>query len=750
MKNSGILLQAKKFMGVFVVVVILILVVWYGAQYLGGGVSYEAFLGVVGEGFAAILAIFFALIILPIQHASERYTVEMLKEFKKDLYTKIFFFLISYIVLFSLFLLGFYKDNSLIFTSVIFLSACLGLFALYYFYFHIIDLLDPRVLIRKKSQMISKAIKKIGTSNPSSHSTESIVAELDIPEQVLLKSIERNETDVIRDTIFELIHLCYLVSGRKEHVLGRQIFSRVLGLFTRALLYALKYDNNSKYLLVSFVRDITSLRPDKTGFNKEYLGMLMGYLYRANKLIIKYDDIELFKEQLDYFSTRVYKDKDVETELYDVFFMLGAHVLRLEGKERFVKSIWTNIDKGDTSIKIVGSKNLVNFDIKFLCEQQFRLSEIRGSKYIADIFEGYRPYMVKYFVLCLTYALHTLNYTWEITIPENDEEKKRLYIFLDYLKSQAAEYKRKCNELKAEADKWSDVIQPKTISPAANVAEETMPSVEPESETITTERAFEKTAKRIDEMEEEWGNKMKILLRALPLDSKMVDRCKEGIIQSYMKNRMVPEVLNVRTYEKEKDESLKFRWIGLRYLIDRSWFTSPTMMPEFSDMGRSIAFGEENYLIKQMIEFGETKQVERIDFEALRLAISEFKKEGYHPTSIFIPIEFFVQLHDWSGSYKSTGFRAVDYTKGQAYFVIDSETKLRIFWSSKYVKVEDFIVIDRKFGEWVVKPDESGDLLTVKIEESKEKKDKVEVLAQTAFNFRVIDPRAVRVLKRKR
>lgn len=748
MNNSGIILRAKKFAGIFAVVFILILV-WYGAQYLGGGVSYETFLGVVGQGFTAILAIVFALIVLPVQHASERYTVEMLKEFKKDLFTRMFFFLILYVVLFSLFLLGFYKNNPLICTSLIFSSTFICLLALYYFYFHIIDLLDPRVLIRKKSQMISKAIKKIGTSNPDSLGTESIVAELEIPEQVLLKSIERNETDVIRDTILELNRLCYLVSGREEYVLGGQIFGRVLNLYTRALLQALKYDNNSKYLLIYFVRDIIFLRPDKTSFNKKYLNLLIAYLYRANKLIVKFDDVELFKAQLDYFSTHVDADKDVETELYDVFFMFGAHALRLEDKERFIKSIWTNIGKGDTSIKFIGNKNLVNFDIRSLCEQQFRLSGISRSKYISEIFEGYRPYMVKYFVLCLTYALHTLNHTWEITIPDNDEEKKRLYILLDYLKGQTAEYKRKCDELKVEADKWEDVIQPKTVPPAADVAGEMMPSVERESKTITTVGALENTAKWIDKMKEEWDNKMKILLQALPLDSEMIDRCREGIVQSYMRNRIVPEILNVRTYEKEKDESLKFLWIGLRYLVDRSWFTSPTMMPEFSDMGRSIGFGEENYLIKQMIEFGETKQVERIDFEALRLAISEFKKEGYHPTSIFIPIEFFVQLHDWPGSYESTGFRAVDYTEGQAYFVIDSETKLRIFWSSKYVKLEDFIVIDSKFGEWVVKPDEFGDLLTVKIEESKEKKDKVEVLVQTSFNFKVIDPKAVRVLKRK-
>ena len=748
MNNSGIILRAKKFTGIFAVAVIFFFLLC-GARYLGGGVSYETFLGVVVQGLTTILAIFFALIILPIQRASERYTVEMLKEFKKDLSTKVFFFAILYVVLFSLFLLGFCKTNSLIFASVIFSSTCICLFALYYFYFHIIDLLDPRVLIHKKSQIILKAIKKIGASNPGSLGTQSIVAELDIPGQVLLKSIERNETDVIRDTILELYRLCYLVSGRKEHVLGQQIFKRVLNLYTRALLQALKYDNNSKYLLIYFVRDIIFLRPDKTSFNKKYLNLLIAYLYRANELIVKFDDIELFKTQLDYFSTHVDTDKDIETELYDVFFMLGSHVLHLEDKERFVKSIWTNIDKGDTSIKIVGNKNLVNFDIKFLCEQQFRLSETSGSKYVFDIFKGYRPYMVKYFMLCLTYALHTLDHTWKITIPEDDEKKNILYILLDYLKGQTTEYKRKCDELKAEAYKWSDIIQPKTVPTAAKVAGEKMPSVEREFKTITTEKAFENTAKWINEMKVEWDNKMKILLQVLPLDSKMVDKCRKGIIQSYMRDRIVPEVLNVRIYEKEKDKSLKFRWIGLRYLIDRSWFTSPIMMPEFSDMGRSIALGEKDYLVKQMIKFGETKQVERIDFEGLRLAISEFKNEGYRPTSIFIPIEFFVQLHEWPGSYESTGFRAVEYTEGQSYFVIDSETKMRIFWSSKYVKLEDFIVIDRKFGEWVVKPDESGDLLTVKIEESKDKKDKVEVLVKTSFNFSVIDPKAVRVLKRK-
>jgi hypothetical protein len=745
-KLGRAIFKDKRYAGLFAVLLSLVILL-HVASYLNDGVSYETFLGTIGQGLMTVLAIIFALIMFPIQHASERYTVEMLKEFKRDLYTKVLFALISISALSSLFMLGLYKHHSSPLTAVMFASTFLCLFSLYHFYYHVIDLLDPRVLIHKISRRVSSYIKTTKTSNPDAPNAESIIAQLNIPEQVVLKSIERNETDIIVDTIRELNRLCYLVSGRKRDVVSEQIFRRILNLYTRALLQALKFDNNSKYLLIYFVRDLVFLRPDKTPFNKEYLDTLIRYLYRANQLIINFDDMELFKAQLDYFSTHVDRDKVVERELYDVFFMIGVHALQSEGKERFVKAIWTNINKGDTPVKIVGSKNLVNFDVGFLCEQEVRLSE--SDKYIFDIMKGFGPYITKYFVLCLTYALHTLKHTWDIAIPEDNEQKRSLYILLSSLKRRTAEYKKRCEELKAEANKWSDVIKPETVSAAMDVAGGTMPSAKLGFREIGTEEAFENTKKWIDKMEVEWNNKMQILIEALPLDPEKVDRCETEITRTYAEDTILPEVVNLRTYEEEKDKSLELRSIGLGYLVDREWFTSPTHIPMFSDMGRSIALGEENYLIKQMIEFGETKYIERFDFDALKSAITEFKESGYQPTSLFAPIDYYVELHGWQRSHENKGLRAIEYAERRPYFVINSETKLRIFWSSKYVKFEDFIVVDRKFGEWIVKPDESGNLLTISIRESKKEPRKVDVLVKTSFNFKIVDPKAVRILRKR-
>jgi len=749
MKKASVIIRDKRYAGLIVLFILLVVMLYveyrYVALFSEGGVSYETFLGTIGQGLITVLAIIFALIMFPVQHASERFTVEMLKEFKKDLYTKCLFILISGVALFSLFLLGLYKNHVLFLTTVVFWSTLLCLFALYHFYHHVVELLDPRVLIHKISRRVLNALKTARTSNPDSPNVESVTSEFDIPEQVILKSIERNETDITRYTIAELYRLCSVISGKKKEALSERVFSRILSLYTRALLHALKYNNNSKYLLVYFVRDLIFLRPEKTPFNKEYLDMLMQYLHRANKIIIDFNDMDLFKEQLDYFSSLVDRDKIVERELYDVFFMIGAYALHSENREKFVKAIWTNIKESETPIKIVGQKNLVNFDIGFLFEQEVRLSE--SDKYIFDIFEGLQPYMTKYFILCLTYALHTLNYTWQITLPADDEQKKSLYILLSSLKDRSVEYKRQCDELKKEASKWSDIIKLKTIPREVHLVEETEPT-KPSLMQIGAEEAFENTKKWINQMETEWGNKMQIILETLPLDSKRVNNCKREIARTYAECTVIPNIVNFRTYEEEKDKDLKFEFIGLRYLLDREWFTSPMTISEFSDIGRNIALGEKNYLVKQMIKVGEARFLEQISFEVLKSSINEFREAGYQPTSLFVPIDWGVELHSWWRTEGNKRRMVIEYVNGRPYLVIDLNTKLRIFWSSEAVKFEDFIIVDKGFGEWIVKP-EDGNLLSVSIKESEKDRKKIELLVKTVFNFKVVNSKAVRILKIK-
>jgi len=747
MKKFSTTIKDNKNKGLIAVLILLVVMFYVALAYITlpfeGAVSYETFLGTIGQGLITVLAIIFALVMFPVQHASERYTVEMLKEFKKDLYTKYLFILIAGVALSSLFLLGLYKNHTLFLTIGMFWGTLLCLFALYHFYHHVVDMLDPRVLNHKKIRRVLNALKTERTSNPDSSNVESIISELDIPEQVVLKSIERNETDIIKDTIMELYRLCLHISGRKTDAISVQVFHRILDLFTKALVHALKFNNSYKYFLVYFVRDLIFLRPKGDTFNKEYLYVMMQYLYRANKIIIDFNDTDLFKKELDYFTSRIGEDETAERELYDAFCMIGAYTLREENKEKFVKAILTSAKKEETFVKLGGNRSLVNFDVEFLFKQEFRLSE--SDKYVFDIFEGLRPYITRYFILCLTYALHTFNYTWEIAIPENDEQKKNLYILLSSLKGRSVEYEKQCDELKKQANLWSDVIKPKPVSEAP--VEKAEPK-KPWFLEIGTEEAFENTKNWIRQRETEWDNKMQLILEALPLDSAKVDKCKTEIIRTYTQETIIPEVISFRTYEEEKDKDLKFKFLGQKYLLEREWFTSPIAIPEFSEFGKSVALGEKKYLIEQMIKVQEARVLEQISFEVIKSFVNNFKEAGYQPTSVFIPIQWHRELHNWWRIEENKRRMIIEYKNGQAYLVVDPNTKLRIFWSSDAVKFEDFIIVDKGFGEWIAKP-EDGNILSVSIMESEKERNKIELLVKTLFNFKVVNSEAVMILKIK-
>lgn len=748
-KQSSKILKALRLIlrSGLIIIFLLLAIIWCSYQFWQA-VSYETFLGTIGGGLIAVITIVFTLILIPIQHFAEHYTVEALKEFKKDRYVRALFLMISAIALAALFLLGFYSGSSLFLSLVMYTLTVLCLYSLYLFYFHAIDLLDARKIVTKKCQRLAKIAQNstVTSSNPRG---DSMSDELIIPEQIVLKSIERNETEVAIDSIREITRLAYLITGMTKTPTNAKLLERIINLYLRTLLQALKYNNQAKFHLIYLIRDIILLRSETNPFNKEYLSHIMQYLYNANKLIIDNDEDKLFKAELDYFSSLVDKDKHVEREFYDVFFMIGSYALWTEGKERFIKAIWTNIDQESSHIHFVGNKNLINFDIKFLSEQQMRLSEL--GKFTSEIFRGIRPCIIKYYVLCLTYALHRLEKTWEIVIPEDDEQKRKLYIFLDEMRHAKKEFQRKCDELKEEAVKWSDVIKPKKVIKTKKLYPKSEENKVKENSivTITTQDAFENTKKWFDEMDALFEDRKRTLLQLLQLDNEKVTRCREGILKSYKNNSIVSKVLSTRLYDEERDSNKSFLHIGKKFLIDRFWFTSPTAEPVFSELGENVALGETNYLLDQIREHQETKTVEEINHEVIKSAVEELKTEGFDPSSLFVPIDYFVQLHKWKTKTEETEFPTIRYESDEPYFMVDASKKLRIFWSSKHVKLESFILVAKSFGEWIVKPSESGEPLTVEISEHRKDKTKIELLIDEVFYLEVIEENAARIIKKK-
>lgn len=68
----------------------------------------------------------------------------------------------------------------------------------------------------------------------------------------------------------------------------------------------------------------------------------------------------------------------------------------------------------------------------------------------------------------------------------------------------------------------------------------------------------------------------------------------------------------------------------------------------------------------------------------------------------------------------------------------------RIFWSNKYMPFNDFILVNRGFGEWTSKPT-FGDRLLVSISPS-DKEDQLSLLYLTKMRFEIIDAHKILVI----
>ena len=79
---------------------------------------------------------------------------------------------------------------------------------------------------------------------------------------------------------------------------------------------------------------------------------------------------------------------------------------------------------------------------------------------------------------------------------------------------------------------------------------------------------------------------------------------------------------------------------------------------------------------------------------------------------------------------------------------IDDDTELKVIHSSNLTPFEDIIVLDKNAGIWTFEPDEkTRERLIVEINDYDADKFKVDLLVKTVVNFRIVDPKAIKILK---
>ena len=242
----------------------------------------------------------------------------------------------------------------------------------------------------------------------------------------------------------------------------------------------------------------------------------------------------------------------------------------------------------------------------------------------------------------------------------------------------------------------------------------------------------------------------------LPIDEEKAKNCREEILGYYRGASIIHKVVNQTEYDEKKDENIDFIQVYEKSLCPKdSLVRVSTILTIWDYFGKSIANGEKNFLLKQVVGNKEIRRVivksrEKKNVELLFSRVFETIKtlveDGLNPSSIFIPFKYAAEISKKSHESSSILNKKIRYESGE-HLIYDENTKLEIFFSSEITPFDDIIILDKDFGVWTYRVDEkTNERLFIDINEYEEDKSQVVLYARTVFSLEITDPERARIL----
>jgi len=457
------------------------------------------------------------------------------------------------------------------------------------------------------------------------------------------------------------------------------------------------------------------------------------------------DSIKKVKEKIEGNEHELWSIKQRLSELYlsskvhKTFFVIGAYILfkGKEGKidaERYLKELGEHTHPEDAHA-IICNETSVTFN-PFWLTYLLLYGDVNSGFWLHDMgvrFEGFHgttDYAYQYYLLCIAKSIEKGKDN--LGLPQNDDlekmlkedrtyELEELYQFSNGFKGKSEDLIKYCDGLIEKSDIWNDLFK--------NNAKE----------------ALEKTKEWIDKTSQECEKVKKEIETILPLDPEKVAKCREDISKSYKKRSKIQEVVQVKEFDEERDKELEFIQIYKRPLIPKYCLIKPSFVDcstLWFDFGRVVAVGEIKYLIKRILE---DERIERVRIKnaeceeilnEIKSVAGNLREQNHKPSVIFMPLEI------------RTEFLKKRLAETFEHLRIDDDTELKVIHSSNLTPFEDIIVLDKTAEIWTFEPDEkTGERLIVEINDYDADKFKVDLLVKTVVNFRIVDPKAIKILK---
>jgi len=215
---------------------------------------------------------------------------------------------------------------------------------------------------------------------------------------------------------------------------------------------------------------------------------------------------------------------------------------------------------------------------------------------------------------------------------------------------------------------------------------------------------------------------------------------KNMITRAYVEYSIINAATHNRVFNQTTDMDLHFSVFQIRETVPIEWFSNSTICPEpfFYDLGRNITIGEENHLIGTILDTNTTSvSISQVSLSQIQQVAHELISERCNELVLFIPADLATPLY-----VETPG---VEFDNNLEFLRVDHANRVQLFLTSKYVRLNDLLLVDKSFGEWVFKQGDYSKTLTVQIAQTELNNVKVLVKTQVAYN--ILRPEAVRIIK---
>ena len=440
----------------------------------------------------------------------------------------------------------------------------------------------------------------------------------------------------------------------------------------------------------------------------------------------------------------------VNSLVYKTFFMIGAYIIfsnryRDINGVKYLKELWYHTQPSNQNVTWHVVSDLVSFDIFWLINLYlFGLSDDESWTDWPNEFDDYneaRPYLIQYFLLCLTKAnkidiFPNSDKVMELNSEKNLDELRECYDLSNKFYSKRSELNYNLNILINESIVWDDILSRIIIENG-------------ERKQLNAKEILLKTKDQLNDTMEELEGIIAFIEKILPLNKDKISDAKDRIISSYSRHSKIPDIFSSRKYDKDKDSKREIIEIIQKNddnkPIKRNCFIeNPYCTYYWFNIGKAIADKEFEYFNNEISKnihiprYSATSNLDNI-YEKI-VNSTKIIKENYNPDLIIIPVKIFTLMRKFNYIHDSSLFHKVMDNN----LLINDNLKLKVF-NLPYFK--DIMILDSSSISWIYELNpETNEKIFVEINEIENDLPEVDVIAKVLFNMKIVNPKGISLI----